>query len=548
MAILDIFYKNCSRCGNKELFIDNNVNKLKILKKIKEFDNSFENYDMLCMTCWNDIKTKNCSMCNEKIDVVDENYIKNLDKLNSTTIDKTEYESLKRLCAKCWDSLRLRRCNICDLLIDVVAENKIKSLKAHKAYRKEYEQIKFLCPECFEEAKKVTCGFCNINFYITDDKKNELLTNLKNLNVSKVEVESMNYVCNECMEKNLYIKCSICKIAYRELDNKIRNYSENKQFKELLSPYSPDYHKPRNGKSICPNCYESLCISVAQVQSNLYSWIEGVRGEHIPGYETLKVLGHVSYKGDNCAEPAEVKEILKLYSCQLGGNAFIDFFWKKHEERNAERVLAGHSENNNPYYRTEYTINTWFTGSATAVLVAKKISIKKSNCTEVFVEENKIKKVVLDGLNICYWNSEGEKKINISNIISLCISLANKNIEFTCFFDANASYLISEYCSEHDVKIYKELIGGKFSKYFKEVPGGIRADLFILQKANRDNSHIISNDNYRDYIERYLWIDKSDRLLKGMIIDNKVLIPNFGFECRLFDNIETAISRLKETI
>ena len=50
---------------------------------------------------------------------------------------------------------------------------------------------------------------------------------------------------------------------------------------------------------------------------------------------------------EDCDEPAKVEERLKLYAVQLGGNAFVKYYWRKRQERR-ER---------------------WFTGYATAVIV-----------------------------------------------------------------------------------------------------------------------------------------------------------------------------------
>jgi glutamate-1-semialdehyde aminotransferase len=64
-----------------------------------------------------------------------------------------------------------------------------------------------------------------------------------------------------------------------------------------------------------------------------------------------------------------VEAWLRLYTTQAGGNAFVKYYWEKQEERHSYRVVAGHGRKGNPYYKTEYSTERWFTGYATAVIV-----------------------------------------------------------------------------------------------------------------------------------------------------------------------------------
>ena len=63
----------------------------------------------------------------------------------------------------------------------------------------------------------------------------------------------------------------------------------------------------------------------------------------------------------------------------------------------------------------------------------------------------------------------------------------------------------------------------------KIVPAGARADDFILIRANDDGSHIVSNDRFNQYVERYPWL-KEQRLHKFMFMDGRLMIPDLGVD------------------
>lgn len=52
---------------------------------------------------------------------------------------------------------------------------------------------------------------------------------------------------------------------------------------------------------------------------------------------------------------------------------------------------------------------------------------------------------------------------------------------------------------------------------FVSVPGKTQADDFILQRAHLHGSHIITNDQYRQYVDRYPWLTGGERLIKGKV-------------------------------
>lgn len=83
-----------------------------------------------------------------------------------------------------------------------------------------------------------------------------------------------------------------------------------------------------------------------------------------------KRLGTVE-TNDRYAHIDAVEGVLKLYSVQLGGNGFIDFYWERHVNFRESRELAGYSDHGNPYYRTRRERHVSYSGHAVAVRLVR---------------------------------------------------------------------------------------------------------------------------------------------------------------------------------
>ncbi len=57
-----------------------------------------------------------------------------------------------------------------------------------------------------------------------------------------------------------------------------------------------------------------------------------------------------------------------MQAAQAGGNALINFEWEIHRNDYPEQYLAGYGAKGNPYYRTRWHNEKWFTGKGTVVL------------------------------------------------------------------------------------------------------------------------------------------------------------------------------------
>jgi len=100
---------------------------------------------------------------------------------------------------------------------------------------------------------------------------------------------------------------------------------------------------------------------------------------------------------------------------------------------------------------------------------------------------------------------------------------------------------------ERDAGAYERLVAD-LPRIFVEVTGRMRADEFILQRANSDSSHVISNDQFRDFAARYPWISTGDRLIKGAVAGDRVLVPQLDFDLRIMPDAAAVADVLVKTI
>lgn len=111
---------------------------------------------------------------------------------------------------------------------------------------------------------------------------------------------------------------------------------------------------------LCGTCYARHAAAVNLV-CHCYANHHGVvRSRGIPGTRIVESRG-VIRTGTEHGSVEAVKEALRQKSARMFANACVEFWWDEH--RNT--VLAGHSRNGNPYYRTRIT----YSGTATAVRV-----------------------------------------------------------------------------------------------------------------------------------------------------------------------------------
>jgi hypothetical protein len=119
--------------------------------------------------------------------------------------------------------------------------------------------------------------------------------------------------------------------------------------------------------------------------------------------------------------------------------------------------------------------------------------------------------VLIDGSNVAH-STEGEKPL-LSNIIAVRDKLLEEGSEPIVVVDAALRHSID------DEQGYERLVD---EGEIKQAPAGTDADYFILSFAEELDASIVSNDRFRDRIERYPTAGK--RLIKFMIVNGEVVL------------------------
>jgi hypothetical protein len=119
--------------------------------------------------------------------------------------------------------------------------------------------------------------------------------------------------------------------------------------------------------------------------------------------------------------------------------------------------------------------------------------------------------VVIDGANVAYEEKSGGGKPKLSNLLKVRRELEERGLDTIIVIDASLKYEID------DQEQLEKLIA---SQQIRQVPAGTDADFFILEIADTCGARIVTNDQYRDYKERYPWI--RERRLPYMIVNGEV--------------------------
>lgn len=245
--------------------------------------------------------------------------------------------------------------------------SELNTLRPLGLHRSEFDGYTSLCGSCWREISSVVCGCCGDSFSAFSDRKCALEENLAGYGVRDRAVQAARWVCPACEASKRCTCCERCRVPFLERQARQGKLNEDPEIARWLGPCHAEYR--RGWGVICPACWRAIRAACADVQMRLREFAGGTAREQLSGHRTVQVLGRIAYKESGCREPAEVEQRLRLYAVQMGGNAFVRFFWQKNEDHKPESYLAGHSVNGNPYYRTRTTVSRWYTGSAEAVVV-----------------------------------------------------------------------------------------------------------------------------------------------------------------------------------
>ncbi|HST53011.1 MAG TPA: hypothetical protein VLJ61_13450 [Pyrinomonadaceae bacterium] len=121
--------------------------------------------------------------------------------------------------------------------------------------------------------------------------------------------------------------------------------------------------------------------------------------------------------------------------------------------------------------------------------------------------------IVIDGANVAYEERSAGGRPKLSNLLKVRCELEERGFEAIILVDASLKYDIDDQAQ------LQSLIA---SQQVRQVPAGTDADFFIIQLAEQIDARIVTNDRYKDYAERFPWIQ--ERRLPYMIVKGEVVL------------------------
>lgn len=154
------------------------------------------------------------------------------------------------------------------------------------------------------------------------------------------------------------------------------------------------------------------------------------------------------------------------------------------------------------------------------------------------------KPFLIDGLNVCFSCTDRRSKVSLESLLMLLLELRRQERSFVCFFDANAFFRFRDDGTERSHIVYNKLID-RFPKQFCKVPAGKKADDFILLRAHKSGNKIISNDQFKQYADKYPWVRNGEKLIKGGVLSGHLMFPDLKIDIPLRADLDTMFEELK---
>ena len=136
---------------------------------------------------------------------------------------------------------------------------------------------------------------------------------------------------------------------------------------------------------------------------------------------------------------------------------------------------------------------------------------------------------LLDGSNMMHWD-ERHSDVILKYLLAVTRRLDADGRCYLAFFDASAQHRLPA----TDLAEYENLLQFR-PEQFRRVPAGTRADDFLLFAADSTPScRIMTNDRFRDYEEKYPWLQTGrNRLIPGMLLNGMIFFPSIRLKISL---------------
>lgn len=135
---------------------------------------------------------------------------------------------------------------------------------------------------------------------------------------------------------------------------------------------------------------------------------------------------------------------------------------------------------------------------------------------------------LLDGSNILHWD-EYRTGISLKHLLAITDHLKITGQPFQVFFDATAPHILKKK-APREAEVYENLLKDD-PAHFCQVPAGTRADDFLLLQADvNKGALILTQDLFRDHVDKYPWLKTERRVIPGMVMNNVIFFPEISLQ------------------
>lgn len=130
--------------------------------------------------------------------------------------------------------------------------------------------------------------------------------------------------------------------------------------------------------------------------------------------------------------------------------------------------------------------------------------------------------VLVDGSNVIYWQDNTPQ---LAPLLQVVQDLSRRGLKPGVVFDANVGYKLSgKFLGERDLSRLLSLPRDQILV----VPKGTQADSFLLETARDLKAPIVTNDRFRDWVDRYPDVAQQGRLITGGIRDGQIWLKGLA--------------------
>lgn len=203
------------------------------------------------------------------------------------------------------------------------------------------------------------CSLCGERSIV--NKLDELKSNVAEFSGGDAEFKNVDCVCADCFEKRKICRCEVTGKVILQRDNVVDQFLST-PMRDNLYPY---HRYCSVSRFLSKEGLRQIEKEHAGVQDCLRNWAGGSKRDRLPGYMVEAIVEIKTFERNKSIEDVEYD--LKWHAAQVGGNAYLNFYWDRHREEQQDRYLAGHGPRGNPYYRTRRWTDVWYSGRAVAV-------------------------------------------------------------------------------------------------------------------------------------------------------------------------------------